>query len=420
MASTFRYDSFESTHQDDTLQLQFYFSCGEHHFNPHLSIVGITGEIVDSMGKERLDAWVFHLGLCEIASYWKAFCSPRIEISCGYLDIDQIKFWQKLLYKGLGEFFFQNKIQPFAPEFGTKNEASKTTKNSHAFSNLQSVLVPVGGGKDSIVTLEILAEAGYDISTFSGHKGASKDVIGIFAKLHSLSQDIVFTRALDPHLSELNAQGYPNGHTPFSSVLAFLTSFTAELLSIPYIAVSNEGSADEPTAIWNGIDVNHQYSKSFEFEQDFRTYIKNNMPGAPEYFSFMRPLYEIQIVQLFIKYSEYFATFKSCNVGQKTNSWCGHCPKCVFVALMLSAFVDDETITSIFGYPILENEALIPIIDELVGISEFKPFECVGTREESQVALYLALQKRPTAPQLLEHYRSFVKAPSRDLLSLFR
>jgi UDP-N-acetyl-alpha-D-muramoyl-L-alanyl-L-glutamate epimerase len=410
--SDFRYDSFDHTQDGTSLKLTFHFSSGEHAFTPNITISDVTQEMVEKMGKDRLDAWVFQIGMTEVASYWKAFLSPTVEIKCGYLSADQIKFWQKLLYKGLGEFFFQNKIQPFEPEIKEKGKREKAKgeieKNSLPFTlHLSpSVLVPVGGGKDSIVTLELLAKAGYQISTVSGLVGASQDVIRLFGKQ---KQNIIFERDIDPHLLELNSQGHPNGHTPFSSVLAFLSTFTAELFGIPYVTLSNEGSADEPTAIWNGIDVNHQYSKSFEFEQDFRAYIASALPGAPQYFSFLRPLAEIQIVKLFTQYSAYFDTFRSCNVGQKTNSWCGKCPKCTFVALMLSAFEDDETITKIFGYPILENETLSTIVDELIGISEFKPFECVGTREESQVALYLALKKRASAPALLEHYRSYVQ-----------
>lgn len=419
----FSYHSFEYAVSKETLLFTFTFSVGAHTFHPTIAIAGVTSKMLEDLGKDRLDAWAFQLGLAEIATYWKAFCSPVILIECGFLDQDQLQFWQKLIYKGMGEFFFQNKIEPFTPEIRIKNKELRIEdppRKHQATTYLpKTVLVPVGGGKDSIVTLELLASAGYKVSTTSAHQGASGEVTKLFAKRHpqSETQDIIFTRTIDPHLLTLNSQGYLNGHTPFSSVLAFLLTLEAEIFGIPTIAISNEGSSNEPTAIWNGIDVNHQYSKSFEFESDFQSYIGKVLPDSPIYFSFLRPWYELQIVEKFVRFPEYFGVFKSCNVGQKTNGWCGRCPKCTFVALLLAAYLDDETISNIFGKAILDDSTLSKHVDELIGIVEYKPFECVGTRSETQAALFLAMKRREgrELPALLGQYGEWVEQRAEEL-----
>lgn len=426
----FSYDRYSYELHDGRFVMTFEFSCGEHTFRTIDTVSGVTKEMVEGPAKEELEAYVFHLGLAEMPSYWKAFCSPTIEIRCGSLDATQIAFWQKLFFHGMGEFFYQNQIQPFAPELRIKNQelpARSATSASWRIAggrmketaNIQtskleartSVLVPVGGGKDSIVSLELLAKAGYDIITWSGAKGSSPAVVELFGKRHPHSGDILISRTLDLRLFELNTAGHPNGHTPFSSVLAFLTTLTARLYGIPYIALSNEGSSNEATGTWMGIDVNHQYSKSFAFEQDFQKYAHHTFGGeSPRYFSLLRSLDELEIMRYFVSYPEYFSVFKSCNVGQRENIWCGKCAKCVFVALLLAAYLDDATITKIFGKNMLEDVDLAPHIDALIGKVEFKPFECVGTRAESLRALSLAIERRKEKlPTLLAVYREYVK-----------
>jgi hypothetical protein len=131
---------------------------------------------------------------------------------------------------------------------------------------------------------------------------------------------------------------------------------------------------------------------------------------APTYFSFLRPWYEIQILKAFTAYPEYFSVFKSCNVGQKTATWCGNCAKCTFVALLLSAFLPEEQVTGIFGKEMLADVTLKPYIEELIGQTEYKPFECIGTIEESQVALWMTAKRYQdkTLPALLEPFASYL------------
>ncbi len=404
----FSYDSYSYEHKDGYIELSFHFSCGEESLTTIDTISGVTQEMIRKIADKELDFYIFQLGLAEIPSYWKAFLSPQITVACGSLDETQKEFWQKLFYFGLGEFFYQNQIKPFKPVFQTQGSESSVWKTSPRSSDeTQALLVPVGGGKDSIVTLELLAKQGKAIYTWSGLKGSSPAVIDLFGKRHPRLGDIIFSRTLDARMTHLNLEGHPNGHTPFSSVLAFFTLLTARLFSIKEIAISNESSSNEPTGTWEGIDINHQYSKSEEFEHDFQQYVSYSFgEHAPRYFSFLRTLTELAIMAKFVTYPDYFQVFHSCNVGQSTNTWCGACGKCAFVALLLAAYLDDEMIETIFRKDVLNETTLKPHLDALLGITPFKPFECVGTREESKQALQMALHNREgkSLPILFQSY----------------
>jgi len=215
---------------------------------------------------------------------------------------------------------------------------------------------------------------------------------------------IVIKRFLDKKLLELNEQGFLNGHTPFSALLAFVSVLSAAITGKKYIALSNESSANESTVV--GTMVNHQYSKSLEFEADFREYVRESLTKDIHYFSLLRPLSELQIASIFAKNSAYFNDFRSCNVGSKTNIWCGKCSKCLFTFIILSPFIEPKVLVEIFGNNLLNNSELKQFFDELTGVADVKPFECVGTVDEVNIALCLAMKMYDgELPFLLKYFK---------------
>ena len=188
---------------------------------------------------------------------------------------------------------------------------------------------------------------------------------------------------------ELNQEGYLNGHTPFSALVAFSSLITAYLHNLKYIALSNEASANESTVA--GSTVNHQYSKSFKFEQDFHNYEKEYIQSGIYYLSMLRPLSEFQIAEYFSRHPAYHEVFRSCNVGSKQDIWCGHCPKCLFVFLILSPFLSHSRLTEIFSTDMLEDRSMLEDFQKLTGLTEEKPFECVGSRDEVNAASCLPI-----------------------------
>jgi hypothetical protein len=214
---------------------------------------------------------------------------------------------------------------------------------------------------------------------------------------YSDSQIIQVRRTIDPTLLELNKRGYLNGHTPFSAIVAFSSLVFAYLSGKKYIVLSNESSANESNCQLSTVDcqlsVNHQYSKSTEFERDFREYVSRLSPELPEYFSLLRPWNELQITRAFTRFPKYFPVFQSCNVGTKTNTWCNNCAKCLYVYIMLAAFLPRDTVNRIFGEDLLEKQELSGLLEGLINPAIDKPFECVGTREEINAALSMIHQQ---------------------------
>ena len=107
--------------------------------------------------------------------------------------------------------------------------------------------------------------------------------------------------------------------------------------------------------------INRRQRITVEFERDFRDYCQKTFGEfgtVPEYFSLLRPLSEWQIAREFVKYPQYFGVFQSCNLGSKTNVWCCNCAKCLYVYILLAAFLDDDTLCGIFGCNMLEKTEL--------------------------------------------------------------
>lgn len=380
-------------------------------FKLHLIIKNVSKKRLETIGDSVLSNLIFNLGLIEILSYWKATCSPEIIIKTGFLNKEQINWWKDLINRGMGQFFYENSINFTRPHFFEISvRQGKFNVNRYEKKLKNRVMVPIGGGKDSIVTLELLKKTKKDLICFP-----SKTAQNII-KISDCKKSILVDRRIDKRLLELNRKGFLNGHTPFSAYLAFLSSLLAVICDSKYVAFSNERSSNEGNLNYLGKTINHQYSKSFDFEQKFRKYSKKYLAKDLEYFSFLRPLYEIQIAKLFSKHPKYFDAFLSCNEAFKTYSgtkkpsgkWCGRCPKCLFVFSVLYPFVKKEKIIKIFGRNLFDKKELLPLMLELIGERKFKPFECVGTKKESLIAFYLSWEKEKeqneNLPFLLKYF----------------
>lgn len=354
-----------------------------------------AGRATDETILERL---LFELGMAEAISYWKVTCAPALRVQCGSLTEWQNKWWRKLFYNGLGEFMYVNGIEVSeealltivclpGENLSTAGAGAFGTEKLTDTSSYSGCLVPVGGGKDSVVSMEVLRNE--DVTIYRINKDAT--VTNVLEAADRAYKTCFVNRKLDPRILEMNKRGFLNGHIPFSAVVAFSTFISAYLQGIRYIALSNESSANESTVV--GSFVNHQYSKSYEFEQDFMEYIESFLNTKIRYFSLLRPLSELQIAYLFSKYTKYHKAFRSCNAGSKQGIWCCNCPKCLFVYIILSSFLTEEQLVDIFGENLLNAEKCEKYFRELTGLDENKPFECVGTRSEVVMSLKKYLSK---------------------------
>ena len=406
----FTYESFTITEEKYQHTLRFHFNISDkEHFYPTFMI---PKQAIGNLPEDAWNSLAFHIGMVELISYWKVTGSPEVYIKPYHLSNQQMDWWKKLYYHGLGEFFHQNGITTTQDGFMTLNSlARESAPYVHTELDDNAVLVPVGGGKDSAVTLELLKSKDFHIKPFAINPRPA-----ILETLDSAGLDrntlVRAERTIDPHLLELNERGFLNGHTPFSAVVAFTTLLFAGLTSSKHIALSNESSANEATL--PGTNINHQYSKTYEFEKDFRTYYQEYISDQFNYFSFLRPLDELRIASLFSRFNNHFPTFKSCNRGSHDNVWCGECAKCLFTAIIISPFVNREAQEKIFGKDMLNDDSLTPLFDQLTGIADEKPFECVGTIDEVNTALGMAAQTwQKPYPALLQHFEKH-KRPETD------
>lgn len=418
----FVYESYQYDVQPDGLHIVFDFRIGQNiHFAP-TAFIPSRRFLNMNQPAQVLDTLVFNIGMIELISYWKCACPPVVDVRCAHLANDQIPFWKKIYYNGLGEFFYINGIQATIDDFMTIRSNESLPLMAPVSSNAPTTtntLVPIGGGKDSVVTLELMQQlAGHNcrpIPLIMNPRGATVGCVQ--AAGYTMDDVLEIRRTIHPQLLELNKQGYLNGHTPFSAMLAFYTLLAAQLSGVPNIALSNESSANESTVV--GTQVNHQYSKSLEFENDFRQYVACFVSPHYNYYSFLRPLSELQIAMLFARYEQYHTVFRSCNAGSKQDIWCCKCPKCLFAYIILSPFIAPQKLNDIFGSALLDDLDLKQYFDELTGCAETKPFECVGTISEVHSALCLALGRwyRTVRPTLLLQYQ--LQAPTTSLSSLF-
>jgi hypothetical protein len=353
---TFTYDSFSYVVQENNLLISFHFiQSDDIVFNPEL-IIPVSNDI----NPKDLEVIIFNIGMIELISYYKACCSPKILIKAGYLSEEQILFWKDIYFNGLGEFLYTNQIETTPDELFTfKVNSDKIFEPLTAELN-DECIIPVGGGKDSVVTLELLKEERGNLPFILNPRDASIDSV----RSAGYGNYISFQRKLDTKLFELNKEGYLNGHTPFSALLAFISTLAAYIYKKKNIVLSNENSASEGNVQFSGIEVNHQYSKSFEAEKALHDYISKYIHKEINYFSFLRPIYELKIDSFLSKI--------------KIN---------LFTYIILAPFIPRQEMINIFGEDLLNKNELEDEFTKLLGDTDIKPFECVGTHREVKAAL---------------------------------
>lgn len=413
----FTYRSFDYQVVHGNLEVSWQFELEpDSKFTPRLVLSDIPVERWQNLPQPVKDTLIFHLGLIEMPSYWKATCSPKIVIEAGQLSAEQINWWRKIFLKGLGEFYYLNQIDFTAPDFLTIqiSDAAPSFNQPYTEKLTQSILVPIGGGKDSAVSIELLKQSEFHLQPWGLNPipATERTVEQAGWEVSSLWQA---HRTIDPELIRLNQVGYLNGHTPFSAYVAFLTTLVSVVYDVKYVAVSNEASANECNTIFHGMEINHQYSKTYEFESDFRTYCHQYLSIESEYFSLLRPLHELQIAKQLADYPNYLPVIRSCNVGQKTDTWCHHCPKCLFTFVMLFPFVPYEVlIGQVFSVNLFSMPELTETAWQLINPDQTKPFECVGSYQESQLALWAAIeyyhQQGIEPPTLLKTVKPWLEA----------
>jgi hypothetical protein len=343
---------------------------------------------------QALDAALDLLHWIAGVSYWKAGCPARIVFEYRSPDAWQAAWLERLYAEGLAEFAWRNGLDSahrarFEGDAATAPAAVRCSLPARS-------LVPMGGGKDSLVALERLRDAGEALSTAQVGQAA---LIGEVARAAGTEHRII-ERRVDPGLGELNAAGAWNGHVPVTAINAAALTLTALVAGYDRVVFANERSADEATLHDDeGRAVNHQFSKSLAFESMFSDWLARYVTPDLRVYSILRADRELAVCREFAGLTRYHGAFSSCNRnfhldGARTDRWCGHCPKCHFVFLALAPFMRPDALAAIFGANLLDDRSQVDGFRALLGLEGHKPFECVGKADEARAALK-ALSREP-------------------------
>jgi hypothetical protein len=341
---------------------------------------------------EILDTVFKYLHLAAGISYYKLFLPYAVEVRTTELSSEEADFFNSFYRNGLGEFSYRNGIVDLWDriKFPISREGGENPNLD--FKLTKRFAIPIGGGKDSIVTLEAIKRHCGNMILCSTEKAPG--VTGTI-ELSGCRNYFYLRRTISKQLLDLNRKldeinGY-NGHIPIGGIIALLLVASSVMQGFDSVLMSNERSANVGNVYFNGTVINHQWSKSFEFERSMNFFIKKYILRNFNYISFLRPLSEIHIVKIFTKLEKYHRVFVSCNknfrIENRLDRWCCGCDKCRFVFLALAAFMDKNSLVNIFGTNMLASEEQLDGFLELCGLKNFKPFECVGEIEESVYAM---------------------------------
>jgi hypothetical protein len=337
-------------------------------------------------------------------SYFKTAAPAEISCEAGAPPPAAAALLEALYSQGLGEFAYANGLPLPRPRFGQATgpgfgqatgpgSGQATGPGSGGSSRAtapERMLVAVGGGKDSVVAIEIARRSGRELALFSiGDAPAIASTVSVASLPHMVAR-----RRLDPRLAELNRAGALNGHIPITAVVSCAALLSARLLGFDSVVMANERSASSGNVTWDGVEINHQFSKGIMAERLLSAAVVDAASGL-QLFSILRPASELAIARAFAQMVPYHGAFTSCNAifrldpSLRALTWCRDCPKCRFVFLALAPFSEPAHMREIFGRDLLDDERQLAGFALLTATGGHKPFECVGEEEESLAAIRL-------------------------------
>jgi len=341
--------------------------------------------------RERVDGLLSLLHWVAGVSYYKVALPPLLGCETGAPPPAVAALLEALYSEGLGELAYTNGLAALPrPRFPAGAAPSPAHAGAGDTRAIGRVLVPIGGGKDSAVALEIVRRSGAELALFSvGNAPPIARTVAVAGLPHLLVQ-----RRLDPGLPALNRAGALNGHIPITAIVSCVALLTAALRGFDAVAMANERSASSGNIAWDGIEVNHQFSKGLRAERLLSAAVAEVSSGL-RVFSVLRPASELAIARAFARMDPYHHAFTSCNAIFRTDpalraaSWCCDCPKCRFVFLALAPFSSPGHLCDVFGRDLLEDERQFAGFALLTATGGHKPFECVGEEQESLAAIRL-------------------------------
>ncbi len=390
----FIFESFEFDYQTGVLTMRY--SCdGERKYEERINFQ--MPEKTDDINKNMIDSLCFYTFIIAGSSYYKSFLAPKMIVKQGKMDYWQADFFNMIYRGGLSQYIFENKLSP--------KQIAQFSGDDHGDYHPYDydgagVLLMQSGGKDSLLTTELMKDVKNEF--VSWHMSTTGKYPPV---LDDVGNEVVVTkRIFDMEAIRRDwADGGMNGHIPFSALFAGFALIQAVLLNKNLVIASNESSADQANITVDGYKINHQFTKTYEVEQSIEEYLRRYVSDDMHYGSILRPFNELQVARMFAAkaWPKYHHSYSSCNLANYKQgeddgqlSWDGTCPKCANTFVLMAPFVEKQELLDIFdGKNLLQDPALTETYRQLFGLSDIKPFECVGTFEELREAYWLAVQK---------------------------
>ncbi|MDR0887173.1 MAG: UDP-N-acetylmuramoyl-L-alanine--D-glutamate ligase [Candidatus Nomurabacteria bacterium] len=335
-------------------------------------------------------------------SYYKAWPSRTVRFRDGQKINKDLKELLDFAYQeGLSEFAFQNKLRREDLAHFESN-VEDLEKNDENYSG-EGILSTQSGGKDSLLVAALLGQSVKNWQPCFVANGDHHPVV-----LDNLGEKLLITqRRLDfANLQKAASVGAMNGHVPITLVLLSISVLQMMLLGRETLlfSISHEGNEPNTKAIKSltgeaDLEVQHQTSKTWRAEKMFAEYVRKNVSSNIKVGSILRGISELKTVELFKEFAweKFGRRFSSCNrenyrqnADNRELKWCGNCPKCANLFLMLAPFVGSEVKQIFGGQDLFGKESLREDFKGLLGVDGvIKPFECVGEIDELRTAYWM-------------------------------
>jgi hypothetical protein len=370
-------------------EIEFIYSAGERKYRS-VARIELPNDILCQLNKQDHHSLFVNLGLAFAASHFLLSDFATVRVACAALGKEEVEMLERMLANALSEFRYRQGLDPSRPVKITSSGARAMQALPFPRAEAKALMLN-GGGKDTCVSAELLKHVGVKFSWLSAFPNTTRTGVversGVpenysvrFHVSRDISQDAAYDWGVYPYL-------YPICAT--SLIVAYLTGSR-------YLVTGAEHSADDPNLIYNGFPVNHQSGKTFAFESFFNEFVRRAVLQDALLFSIARPFTDLRLSELFSHFPQYFDVFLSCNDGMGTERWCCKCHKCAFTYMALYPFVEKSRLDEIFGASLFDNSLIRRYMLELTAERSIKPWECVGTVEESRLALYWCLRRSPS------------------------
>jgi hypothetical protein len=365
-------------------------------------------------GDRGLDRLYAHIALFEGMKFCSLYPEKYdISIISDRLCEDALTLFNRIYCGVFAQHWYENNVgdyrgpQLIYDRLGTSEVVELGDRND-------IILAACGGGKDSIVAMKMLEEANLPFASFQyshsiyGQSNFQHRLISRVLKhvrpvrSHQISiyddfLDCPFVSLYFPQLSGITVPETPV--SVFESLILMLAG------GYRYLSLAHEKSANTGNLVSDSLgEVNHQWGKSYEAEIELNRYIQTNLFSNLSYFGILQPIYEYRIFEKLTQYPEVLGDIHSCNIEKP---WCKKCPKCAYVWTNLMAFFDPDLVDAVFGKNLFDDPDLLPVYEQMLGLTEHTPFECLGEIDETRLAVKSCVEKGLTG-KAIDLFRDLV------------